>query len=169
MTLIRTIEDFVLAWANESQRTAQVLAKLTDASLAQRVTPDGRTLGFLAWHVVTTIPEMLNLAGVPATGPAHDAPVPASAREILRAYEKAAASVPDALRKAWDDAMLSRTVPMYGGDPWPCSQVLGGLLLHEVHHRGQMTILMRQAGLPVPGTFGPAREEWAKMGMEPLP
>jgi uncharacterized damage-inducible protein DinB len=28
-----------------------------------------------------------------------------------------------------------------------------------------MTVLMRQAGLAVPGMYGPAREDWAKYGM----
>jgi uncharacterized damage-inducible protein DinB len=28
-----------------------------------------------------------------------------------------------------------------------------------------MTVLMRQAGLAVPGVYGPAREEWAAYGM----
>jgi hypothetical protein len=28
-----------------------------------------------------------------------------------------------------------------------------------------MTVLMRQAGLVVPGVYGPAREEWAVYGM----
>jgi hypothetical protein len=30
-----------------------------------------------------------------------------------------------------------------------------------------MTVLIRQAGLKAPGVFGPAREEWAGMGMTP--
>ena len=33
------------------------------------------------------------------------------------------------------------------------------MLHHEIHHRGQMTVLMRQAGLPVPGVYGPAKDE----------
>ncbi|MBK7956896.1 MAG: hypothetical protein IPK03_01545 [Bacteroidetes bacterium] len=28
--------------------------------------------------------------------------------------------------------------------------------------------MMRQAGLKVPGMYGPSKEEWEKMGMEPL-
>jgi uncharacterized damage-inducible protein DinB len=39
---------------------------------------------------------------------------------------------------------------------------------HLIHHRGQLTVLMRQAGLKVPGVYGPAREEWAAMGMQPM-
>jgi uncharacterized damage-inducible protein DinB len=53
---------------------------------------------------------------------------------------------------------------MYGQE-WPRRLVLSGLMHHESHHRGQMTVLMRQAGLKVPGVFGPAREEWAAYGM----
>jgi hypothetical protein len=41
------------------------------------------------------------------------------------------------------------------------------LLQHQSHHRGQMTVLMRQAGLSVPGIYGPSKEEWARFGMEP--
>ena len=29
-----------------------------------------------------------------------------------------------------------------------------------------MTILMRQAGLKVPGVMGPSREEWSQLGMK---
>jgi len=42
-----------------------------------------------------------------------------------------------------------------------------GRQVHELHHRGQLTVLMRQAGLVVPGIFGPAQEEWTRYGMEP--
>ena len=42
------------------------------------------------------------------------------------------------------------------------------LINHQNHHRGQMTVLMRQAGLTVPGVYGPAKEEWATAGMEAL-
>lgn len=166
--LVRTIDDFVEAWNRESETTHKVLSALSDASLAQKVSPEGRTLGFLAWHLATTIPEMLGHAGVPASGPAQDAPVPKHAREIADAYRKAAASVPAAVRKTWSDAQLTTMIPMYG-ESWPCAGVLGGLLFHEVHHRGQMTVLMRQAGLRVPGVYGPAREDWASMGMQTQP
>jgi len=40
------------------------------------------------------------------------------------------------------------------------------LIQHQNHHRGQMTVLMRQAGLTVPGIYGPAKEEWGNFGME---
>jgi uncharacterized damage-inducible protein DinB len=166
--MIRSIDDFAAAWVDESEKTQRVLDALTDPSLAQRVTPEGRSLGFLAWHIVTTITEMLPLAGVATRGPDPHAPVPKSAREIADAYRGAAASVVPAVKQAWTDALLPQVVPMYGMQ-WPRSKVLSALLLHESHHRGQATVLMRQAGLSVPGTYGPAREDWAKMGMPAQP
>lgn len=40
-------------------------------------------------------------------------------------------------------------------------------LTDESHHRAQMTVLMRQAGLKVPGIRGPAKEDWSQFGAEP--
>lgn len=164
--MFRRIDDFVRTWKMEAQLTERVLAALTDESLAQRVTPEGRTLGRLAWHVTGTIPEMLSHAGLTGlVGDAEQATVPTSAAEIAAAYRAAAASVEPAVTSQWTDDMLDGTVPMYGGDPWPRSVVLNSLVVHQAHHRGQMTVLMRQAGLVVPGCYGPAAEEWAAMGI----
>jgi len=52
---------------------------------------------------------------------------------------------------------------MYG-EMWTIETVLKVLFTHQIHHRGQMTVLMRQAGLKVPGLYGPAKEEWAEFG-----
>jgi uncharacterized damage-inducible protein DinB len=57
---------------------------------------------------------------------------------------------------------------MYG-EQWSRGAVLSALILHQVHHRAQMTVLMRQAGLKVPGLYGPAREEWAAMNLPAQP
>jgi len=32
------------------------------------------------------------------------------------------------------------------------------LIDHQTHHRGQMMVLLRQAGLPVPPVIGPTKE-----------
>ena len=55
---------------------------------------------------------------------------------------------------------------MYGAT-WPRSFTLFVLIGHEIHHRGQMTVLMRQAGLKVPGIYGPSYEEWVNYKMQP--
>jgi uncharacterized damage-inducible protein DinB len=164
-SMYRTIRDFLTDWTEESESTLKVFRALTEESLEQRVGPGGRTLGRLAWHIVLTVPEMMQEAGLEVAGPKEDAPRP-PLRELIREYASSARALSDALAERWTDAMLSETVPMYG-EEWTRGKVLSALLRHQTHHRGQMTVLMRQAGLKVPGVYGPAREEWAQYGVPP--
>ena len=166
--MFRSIDDFVSSWAWESEQTGKVLANLTDASLEQKVEPEGRTLGFIAWHLVTTMPEMLRQAGLAVMGPGYDVPPPTSVRAIAHEYGRLSLSVPGCVRSTWGDEMLGGLIPMYG-EQWQRGQVLTSLVMHQTHHRGQITVLMRQAGLRVPGIYGPSREEWVAMGQPPLP
>jgi len=164
--MFHTIAEFLFAWKYESESTLKVFHRLTDASLAQPVVPGGRTLGRLAWHITGTLAEMMGHAGLPVEGPTDADPIPATAAEIVRHYEVGAKRLADAVSSQWTDAMLADTIPMYGQD-WPRGGALTALISHQTHHRGQMTVLMRQAGLVVPGVYGPAREEWAAMNMPP--
>lgn len=163
-SMFRTIADFAATWKQESELTLKILRALTDASLEQRCTGT-RTLGCLAWHVTVTLGEMLGHGGLPVAGAVDDkAPAPSTAAAIVDAYETGARLVAEAVAANWTDAQLGEEIPMYG-EQWKRSFVLGALIAHQTHHRGQMTILMRQAGLTVPGVYGPAREEWAAYGM----
>jgi uncharacterized damage-inducible protein DinB len=161
--MFKRTDDFLRLWNGETESTLKVFDALTDQSLSQRVTGDGRSLGFLAYHLATTIPEMLNRTGLHVAGAEHG-PAPATVAEIRGAYELAAGSAADQIRTNWNDASLDEQRDMYG-EQWKNGFTLYALLLHQAHHRGQMTVLMRQAGLRVPGVYGPAREEWAAMGM----
>jgi uncharacterized damage-inducible protein DinB len=165
--MYRTIADFEKNWTEEGEATLRLLANLTDDSLAQQVTPKGRSLGFLAWHLVLTIGEMMGHAGLPVEGPDAHRPVPSTAAEIKDAYGRTAWALVGKLRQSWSDEMLADQVEMYG-EKWERGKALYALILHQAHHRGQMTVLMRQAGLPVPGVYGPAYEEWASFGMPPM-
>jgi uncharacterized damage-inducible protein DinB len=164
--MVHSIDEFLSSWKFESDATLKILDVLTDASLAQKVTPEGRSLGRLAWHVTLAPGEMLRHAGMGFDGPPDDAPVPKTAREIHDTYERSCKTLVAALPKTWTDAMLAEKVPMYGQE-WARGMVLSVLMVHQTHHRGQMTVLMRQAGLRVPGIYGPAKEDWASMNMPP--
>jgi uncharacterized damage-inducible protein DinB len=162
--MLRTIEDFQKDWAYESESTLKILNALTDGSLNQKVTPTGRSLGFIAWHLTLTLGEMLAHCGLKIDAPAENAECPTSAAEIAAAYEKGAKSVGEEIAKKWTDETLLETDNMYG-ETWPRGVTLFALITHQAHHRGQMTVLMRQAGLTVPGVYGPSSEEWQAHGM----
>ena len=162
--MFRTIEDFEKRWAGEKESSLKVMRALTDASLGQMVAPGGRSLGRIAWHIVQTLGEMGGHAGLKVEGVDKNAPQPAQAAAIADAYAANAAAVTSAVKGGWTDADLPGEIDMYG-EKWTRGQALAALIAHEVHHRGQMTVLMRQAGIAVPGVYGPAKEEWAAYGM----
>jgi len=162
-----TIEGFLSDWKYESESTLKVLKALTDISLSQKVTSDGRSLGYLAWHIVLTLGEMGSKTGLKVNSPAENAPEPSKAAEIASSYEAAAKSITEDIPKKWGDFSLKEELEMYG-EKWKRGQALAALIKHEIHHRAQMTVLMRQAGLKVPGVYGPSREEWSQYGMQPM-
>jgi uncharacterized damage-inducible protein DinB len=164
--MFNSIEAFAAVWRNETASTRKVMETLTDESLAVRITPDNRSLGRLAWHLIQSMHEMLSRTGLEFEGPSEDTPVPSSAAEIAAQYARVSDAMLAAVQRDWTDESLSKLNEMYG-ETWPNGLTLHVLVVHEVHHRGQMTVLMRQAGLRAPDIYGPTLEQWSEMGMEP--
>ncbi|MCH1626493.1 DinB family protein [Ferdinandcohnia quinoae] len=156
-----SIEDFVQEWQYEGSSTQKILDELTDESLSQSVAQGHRTLGDLAWHVVTSLHEMLSRTGLKFEGAEHESPAPATAKEMADAYRTSSENMISAIKEQWNDDSLNEMVDMYG-QQWPNGFTLGMVNTHQIHHRGQMTVLMRQAGLKVPGMYGPSKEEWGQ-------
>jgi uncharacterized damage-inducible protein DinB len=162
--MFRSVSDFTSRFQYESQATAKLFEALTEESLNQAIANDHRTIGRIAWHIVTTYPEMAGQMGIPSGGVDHTAPVP-SLEEIKSAYDKVTQALSEAVGK-WSEGDLLKVDNLYG-EEWERGKTLLILLVHEAHHRGQMTVLMRQAGLKVPGVYGPSMEEWANFGGKP--
>ena len=63
--------------------------------------------------------------------------------------------------------------PTYSKSTYVRRGVTKGKLLqiimhHQIHHRAQLGVLMRIAGLAVLGVYGPSKEDWTAMGMAPM-
>lgn len=160
------IDDFVKAWTEESTLTERVMEALTDASLSQPIAEGRRTLGQVAWHLVESIHYMTH-CGLDFSGPSGGARVPASAAEIAAEYRRISGALIEAIRSQWTDERLLDTTEI-AGEMWQNGASLRFTLMHQAHHRGQMTVLMRQAGLRLPDIYGPTYESWIEQGMEPL-
>jgi uncharacterized damage-inducible protein DinB len=161
-----TIAEFIQEWNQEAASTQKVMDTLTDASLQQQVSPNGRTLGRIAWHITTSIPELFSHFGIKMDMVKDSDTVPSSAKEIAESFRKVSADAAEAVKQQWTDESLKQVQNAFGRD-LPNAAILSLLIKHIIHHRGQMTVLMRQAGLQVPGVYGPSKEEWSKLGMEP--
>jgi uncharacterized damage-inducible protein DinB len=166
--MYRKLEDVVTAAGYQAESTLKIFGALTDANLAQAIAPGHRNLGQIAWHIVTSIPEMMNRTGLGMTSVGYDTPPPATAQEIVAGYRAVSGELAAALNEKWTDETLFETDDMYG-EAWPRGFTMHAMLQHEVHHRAQMTVLLRQAGAKVPGVFGPSKEEWTQFGMAEPP
>jgi uncharacterized damage-inducible protein DinB len=162
--MFRHIDDFTRAFEYESESTLKVFRNITNEALLDRPHDNIRSIQRLVWHITITLGEMLGKAGLDINCPdEHSAPL-SDITAICKAYETAAKSVLEQVKTRWTDADLSTEVNMYG-EQWTKGTILTVLVKHEAHHRGQLTVLMRLSGLPVPGVYGPSKEEWAAWNM----
>ena len=163
-----TISDFIKEWNKESMLTQNVLNGLTDESLKQQVYAEGRTLGRIAWHLTTSIPEYLSHFGLKIDGVENTESVPPSSKEIAETFKEVSSHVAQIIEQQWTDKSLEQIQKAFGRQE-SNSQILMGLIKHIVHHRGQITVLMRQAGLKPFGVYGPPKEDWIHLGVENPP
>jgi len=163
--MFSSIQDFLADFRDERDGTLKLFGALSDASLAQSVAANHRTLGRMAWHIVTTYPEMLALVDLKIDGVDEKSSVPTRAPDIVAAYQKVSDQLLEQVG-GWNDSFLMEERNCYGS-MWKIGFTLEVLIRHEAHHRGQMTVLMRQAGLKVPGVYGPAYEGWSTFGEQP--
>ena len=166
--MYRKIDDFLEAYENITRGTLRLFESMSDDCLDRAVTEGHRTLGQIAWHIVVTVPEMMSKTGLAVSGVDEQAPPPETAAEIIGAYHKVTSGLAGAVKAGWQDESLTHEDEMYG-QKWARGMTLTALIDHEIHHRGQMTVLLRQAARPVPGLMGPSKEEWGQYGMEAPP
>lgn len=165
--MYHTLKEFTDEYKMESQSTLKLLNVLTTDSLYKTVDGKVRSIGRLSYHIAHTIAEMMSKTGLDITcdikNPAEDTSI--TAEQIVSAYQNAVNQFLAEIETKWTDASLQQTNNMYGQD-WSVALTLSILLKHEIHHRGQLTVLMRLAGLVVPGVYGPSAEEWEQYGMK---
>jgi len=160
------LSDFLYDWKYESESTIKVLSNLSDESLTKKFNKEIRTPGRLAWHIVTSVGEMVKRTGLAFKTVDDNSPIPSTAKEILDEYKRTSDYMIKEISEKWSDETLQLEDDMYG-EKWARGKTLGILVTHQIHHRAQLTVVMRLAGLKVPGVYGPAKEEWAGYGMEP--
>lgn len=156
-----TIHEFATLWQSEARATTKLIAALSEDVLEKKYIENTRTLGKLVNHIIHTIGEMGECFGLPVK---ERCGKPVTVSEMAAAYNCEAYGLLAAVQRTWKDESLKDELVMYG-EKWTKGGALCALIMHQCHHRGQMTVLMRLAGLKVPGIYGPAQEEWTAMGM----
>ncbi|WP_066063186.1 DinB family protein [Neobacillus soli] len=160
--MFTSVNDFLNEWKQEAAVTQKVLDVLTDESLNQEVSPGLYSIGSLAWHITGAAYYFPSQVGLKFEIPDLQKEAPKSAVEISETYKIVSQRLAQSFSEQVSDEKMNKMVNLFGMD-MPVQAVFRLLIQHQAHHRGQLTVLMRQAELKVPGVYGPSKEEWEAM------
>jgi uncharacterized damage-inducible protein DinB len=163
--MYQKIKDFLEDWKEEFEATIKVFSNIPDSVKSVKDNENIRSLDLMAWHITQTVTEMPTSCGIIEDDPLEGMDIPTSFSKIIDLYKKHGSKLYEILEQNWTDADLTRELKIYG-QTWQGRKILSILIKHQIHHRAQMTILMRLQNLKVPGIYGPSREEWSQYGME---
>jgi len=159
------IDGMLQELEEEARTTRRVLERVPDNNLAWRPHEKARTLGELALHVALVPGAVAQLvtSQSPVQAPQFTDPSPQSAAELIPALEQSIATAKKVLG-GMDDAVLMATWRMMQGErelfAVPRVALLRSIMLnHWYHHRGQLTVYLRELGVPVPSIYGPSADE----------
>lgn len=159
------IDGMLMELEKEAETTRRVFERVPNDHLAWRPHEKARTLGQLALHVATVPGGVAQLASSsPAQAPQFaDDPSPTSASELIPALDQSIATAKKVLGGMDDAALLATWRLMHGERELfaiPRVSFLRSIMLnHWYHHRGQLTVYLRQLGVPLPSIYGPSADE----------
>ena len=149
----------------EAQTTRRVLERVPNEHLAWKPHEKSRTLGELAMHVATVPGAVAALvaSGLTVQAPRFSDPQLSAASELVPALDQSIAKAKAALG-GMDDASIHSMWRMMQGDTEllaiPRVAMLRSVMLnHWYHHRGQLSVYLRELDVPIPSIYGPSADE----------
>jgi uncharacterized damage-inducible protein DinB len=159
------IDGLLQELEQEAQTTRRVLERVPNDKLNWRPHPKARTLGELALHIAIVpggVAEFV-ASGTRVQVPDFADPSPQSAAELIPALDDGVTKAKQLLSKM-SDAELNKTWQMMDGDKVvfaiPRLAMLRSIMLnHWYHHRGQLSVYLRELDVPIPSIYGPSADE----------
>jgi uncharacterized damage-inducible protein DinB len=158
------IEALLQELEHEAKTTRRVLERVPGDRLAWKPHDKSMSLGQLALHVAVIPGRIAEMAQqTPYQIRSFTQPGATSASELVPALDQSVAKAKEILR-TMDDAALAQTWRALDGDreimAIPVAAVLRTIMLnHWYHHRGQLSVYLRQVGALVPSIYGPSADE----------
>jgi uncharacterized damage-inducible protein DinB len=158
------IDGMLQELEQEARTTRRVLERVPNESLMWKPHDKARTLGELALHVATVPGAVAELAAqAEIQAPQFIDPRPNHASELVPALDESIAKARRALA-GMSDATLGSTWRMLRGQQEvmaiPRMAFLRSVMLnHWYHHRGQLTMYLRELNVPIPSIYGPSADE----------
>jgi len=158
------IQVFLQELDQEAAVTRRVLERVPGDRLPWKPHAKSMSLGQLALHVATVPGAIAEIAQQsPYPLPEFNQPSAASAAELVPALEASVEKARTFLR-GLDEAALAKTWRVIDGNREVMAMPVGALvrsimLNHWYHHRGQLSVYLRQVGALVPSIYGPSADE----------
>ncbi|SFN30209.1 Uncharacterized damage-inducible protein DinB (forms a four-helix bundle) [Chitinophaga sp. YR627] len=162
--MYHSITAFIGDWDFEVHKTVSVFSLLTTTTRNVKVHDNVRTLDRLAFHISQVISDIGMQVGLLDQDELAAKPTPADLSQLIEIYKDYHQRMRSAVQTHWQDNILDSDVLLFG-KAWKKGDVLSLLVQHEIHHRSQMSVIMRILELPLPELYGPVREDWIKMGL----
>jgi uncharacterized damage-inducible protein DinB len=159
------IDGMLQELEQEAQTTRRVLERVPNDKLNWRPHEKSRTLGELALHIAIVPGSVAEFVAAesPVQAPQFADPVPKQAAELVPALQESIAKAKKIL-SGMDDEALNATWRMMQGDreilALPRVAMLRSIMLnHWYHHRGQLSVYLRELDIPIPSIYGPSADE----------
>jgi uncharacterized damage-inducible protein DinB len=161
-------QSLLAEFESQAPVTRKFLERLPNDKLTWKPHSRSMTAGQLAYHLAF-VPGGVVRSAQKDQVPPPDFQLfqPASAQEILDAFDQSIATVREVL-PGFDDAAMNATWRIVAGDreiaAMPRVAFLRNIMLnHWYQHRGQFCVYLRLLDVPVPSTWGPSADEQPRM------
>jgi uncharacterized damage-inducible protein DinB len=160
-----SIQELLQELRQEAGTTREALKRVPEDKLAWRPHPKSLSLGQLAMHVATLPRAIADIST--RTDFQVDSPIPrpsaTTIAELVETLDESVASASRTIGSMTDDD-LSNPWRMMRGETEvgavPRGAFLRSILFnHWYHHRGQLTVYLRETGALVPAIYGPSADE----------
>ena len=161
-------EVFAQQLERENAISRRVLERVPEGKPDWKPHEKSMAHGYLA-TLVATMPSWIGMAIDrdeldlnPPGGPAYAPPSWSTRDELLKSHEDAIAQAREALHGTSDDHLATTWKLLFGGRVAiedPRHVVIADTFTHIAHHRGQLSVYLRENDIPVPAIYGPSADE----------
>jgi len=152
--------EFLKYFENIRSRTTRVIECIPREKFEWRAADGAFSFADLIRHIAATERWMFgeNVQGNQSRYPGHGPDIADGYDAVLDYYHRMHAETAEIFgRLSAED--LARRVGTPGGIALPAWKWLRGMIEHEVHHRGQIYLMLRMLGVPTPPLYGLTEEE----------
>jgi uncharacterized damage-inducible protein DinB len=159
-------DDLLTEFHEELKTTRRVLERIPGDKLTWKPHEKSWLMGQLAMHIASVpgaIASITSQDSFDVLKGSFIPPIPRTCDEIHAAMDQSAGTVEHILKTTTDDAVYTQWRLKRGEElifAIPRVVAWRSLMLnHWYHHRGQLSVYLRVAGVPVPAIYGPSLDE----------